>query len=247
MARAVERVLGPNSAAPIAVPVADPISPISTVSQNGIGSGPGTAKRAALADHEAGHQSPRARSEHDAHGCSVPGPGRSARERGDDVERAAHAGEVDRARAAVERAGGGRSRARPGPRRRREAAGAGAAWAAGAGTGRSTVPTSLLPSRWRSYVSAPKLVGAALTAIRLAVRRARAAASRRRGRGRPGCRPGRAARGRASAAASRGTPSCYAVFGGMYIDRYEAPRSGETVAASPETNVFGVIDAPSIP
>ena len=38
-----------------------------------------------------------------------------------------------------------------------------------------------------------------------------------------------------------------AVFGGMYIERYDAPRSGATVAASPETNVFGVIDAPSIP
>ena len=25
----------------------------------------------------------------------------------------------------------------------------------------------------------------------------------------------------------------------MYIERYEAPRSGATVAASPETNVFG--------
>ena len=38
-----------------------------------------------------------------------------------------------------------------------------------------------------------------------------------------------------------------AAFGGRYIERNAAPLSGATVAASPETNVPGVIAAPSIP
>ena len=95
-------------------------------------------------------------------------------------------------------------------------------------------------------MSAPKLVGAALTEIDLPF------PSQGRGvakaRSRPTGDPSLSRRSWTSISRSVSRKAeLLAVFGGMYIERYEAPRSGATVAASPETNVFGVIDAPSIP
>ena len=96
-------------------------------------------------------------------------------------------------------------------------------------------------------MSAPKLVGAALTAIRLPVAEPRP--RRREGEVEADRRAVEVA-GLVDEHQPQGLEErrvADAVFGGMYIERYEAPRSGATVAASPETNVFGVIDAPEHP
>src|SRR6185437_10093996 len=112
--------------------------------------------------------------------------------------------------------------------------------------GTTTVPVTWLPSRCRSYVRAPKLVGAPFTEIDLpSPSHGRGAA---KARSRPTGEPSLSRRSWTSISRSVSrNAELLAVFGGMYIDRYEAPRSGATVAASPETNVFGVIEAPSMP
>ena len=96
------------------------------------------------------------------------------------------------------------------------------------------------------YETGPKLVGARRTLIR------RPARSHGRGVANASSSPvGAPSASRVSWTSSDRSvcrnAALLAPFGGRYIERKWLPRSGATLAASPETNVFGVIATASEP
>ena len=96
------------------------------------------------------------------------------------------------------------------------------------------------------YETAPKLVGTRRTVIR------RPARSHGRGVANASSSPVGAPSASRLSCTSSDLSVCrnaalLAPFGGRYIERKRLPRSGATLAASPETNVSGVIATASVP